>query len=186
MTTQAPRWQDRAACRGLPTEAFLGTSARATADALRVCARCPVRASCAVEGERNTHGIWGGVLIAPAYGTRPMPAPLQPAAVRAYRSQATPDTTTDRKENPMPTTRKPAVKATPSATPKATAPAEGRQSEVSKDGTHKCPSCKQTLPVTKFPTARTSEGNYERDLASCRKCREARRAEKKAAKTTAA
>ena len=48
-------------------------------------------------------------------------------------------------------------------------------SEVSKEGTHRCPSCRKQLPVTKYPTKRNAEGEYVRALDECRTCRDARR-----------
>ncbi len=63
------------------------------------------------------------------------------------------------------------------------------RSAVSQDGTAKCGSCKKPLPVTKFPTTRTKDGEYVRSTGECRACRDARRAAAKEARnqsTTAA
>ncbi len=64
------------------------------------------------------------------------------------------------------------------------------RSTVGKDGDHKCPACKTAKAVTQFPTKRSAEGEYVRDLDACRECRDAaravRKAEREAAKATAA
>lgn len=58
----APEWRRYAACRGLPTALFYPPADAPCAEALAVCARCPVRAACeqhaVTEGEE--YGIWGG------------------------------------------------------------------------------------------------------------------------------
>lgn len=63
-------------------------------------------------------------------------------------------------------------------------------STVSGEGTARCTACRKTLSVRKFPTRRNTEGAYERALSECRDCRDDRRksqrAEKDAAKTSAA
>ena len=55
-------WTAQAACRGLDTETFFGTTPEEAAEALAVCAVCPVRAQCLESAIRNreTSGIWGG------------------------------------------------------------------------------------------------------------------------------
>lgn len=58
-------WQDRALCRGLPTEWWYPDKGNFTADnheAIRICQRCPVKGEClAYANERQEeHGIWGG------------------------------------------------------------------------------------------------------------------------------
>lgn len=64
MTAASPTvgWQHRAACRGLPTGLFYPPTGAPAAEALAVCARCPVRADCdehaRVHGEE--YGVWGG------------------------------------------------------------------------------------------------------------------------------
>jgi hypothetical protein len=185
-------WQDHAACRGMPTAAFFPPPGVPAEAAQRACSRCPVRLPCADYGRGQSHGVWGGVLRDPQptprnhYGTPLVPAALQPAAQEPYRSQRTANTTTTTP------TEAPAMTAknTPAETPAATTDEARTKSTVSKDGDHKCPSCKTTKPVTKYPTKRNAEGEYERDLAECRECRDARRAarkaEKDAAKATAA
>ncbi len=182
-------WQDDAACRGMPLDAFFPLSGVVPEAAQRACCRCPVRVRCADYG-RGQVGVWGG-----AYRQRPevpqflrpaVPEALQPAAQQPYRSQPTTDTTT------TPPQEAPAVtaKTTTAETPAATTDEARTKSTASKDGEHKCPSCKTTKPVTKYPTQRNAEGEYVRALDECRECRDARRAtrkaEKAAAKATAA
>jgi WhiB family redox-sensing transcriptional regulator len=55
-------WTARAACRGADTEIFYPASHDEEAEALALCATCPVRAQCLEDALRNreTHGIWGG------------------------------------------------------------------------------------------------------------------------------
>jgi WhiB family redox-sensing transcriptional regulator len=55
-------WTQQAACRGIDTEIFYPASADEEAEALSVCATCPVRAQCLDYAIRNreTYGIWGG------------------------------------------------------------------------------------------------------------------------------
>ncbi|NUT92758.1 MAG: WhiB family transcriptional regulator [Saccharothrix sp.] len=45
-TGRPPAWREQAACRGLDTERFFATSAKATSDAVAVCSACPVRDLC--------------------------------------------------------------------------------------------------------------------------------------------
>jgi WhiB family transcriptional regulator, redox-sensing transcriptional regulator len=56
------RWTDRAACRGTDTEIFFPANPDEEAEALSICATCPVRAQCLDYAVRNreTYGIWGG------------------------------------------------------------------------------------------------------------------------------
>ena len=61
-----PRWNDRAACRGIGHRDFFpeitdppAVRAAKNARALSYCNRCPVRAECAEAG-RHEHGTWGG------------------------------------------------------------------------------------------------------------------------------
>lgn len=58
----ALQWYDNAACRGLDVELFYATEPGATAQALRVCASCPVRVAChdAAMRDREAFGVWGG------------------------------------------------------------------------------------------------------------------------------
>lgn len=63
MTVPATDWMIHAACRGLGKTMFPDPADRARiADAVRVCAGCPVQIDCAVlaRGERN--GVWAGKL----------------------------------------------------------------------------------------------------------------------------
>jgi Transcription factor WhiB len=60
---QPPDWHAYAACRGLPTEAFLGSaSAVDVARAKARCAGCAVLSPClaAAKADRSLEGIWGG------------------------------------------------------------------------------------------------------------------------------
>jgi WhiB family redox-sensing transcriptional regulator len=55
-------WTDSAACRGTDTEIFYPVNAEEEAEALSICATCPVRAQCldyAIHN-REAYGIWGG------------------------------------------------------------------------------------------------------------------------------
>ena len=56
------RWTDRAACEGTDTEIFYPSTPDEEAEALSICATCPVRAQCLDYAVRNreTYGIWGG------------------------------------------------------------------------------------------------------------------------------
>jgi WhiB family redox-sensing transcriptional regulator len=64
MTSASPAagWWTRAACRGLPTSLFYPPPGTPAAEALAVCARCPVRAACEDHARQRgeEHGIWGG------------------------------------------------------------------------------------------------------------------------------
>jgi len=55
-------WTARAACRDLDTEIFYPATADDEAEALAICATCPVRAQCLDQAlrDREQHGIWGG------------------------------------------------------------------------------------------------------------------------------
>ena len=55
-------WTERAACRGTDTEIFYPVTPDEEAEALSICATCPVRAQCLDYAIRNreTYGIWGG------------------------------------------------------------------------------------------------------------------------------
>lgn len=71
-------WKDDAACRNAGVDFFPSVTVpyrgyKATpsmreeyeaklAEALALCERCPVRLECARAGQREQHGIWGGVL----------------------------------------------------------------------------------------------------------------------------
>ena len=62
-------WDLTAACRGVDTESFYGTTAASVARAKGICGRCFVQTDClsvADEMERDlgpkmVHGIWGGL-----------------------------------------------------------------------------------------------------------------------------
>lgn len=195
--TEQLRWQDRAACAGMPLSVFFPPPGARTEAAQRACSRCPVVGPCAEYGERQSHGVWGGrvrsanVARDDAEDDRreatkpPVPAHLQPVGGGAYRSQRTANTTTT-----TPTEAPAMSKNTTDETPAATTDETRAKSAVSKDGDHKCPSCKTTKPVTKYPTVRNAQGEYVRSLDECRPCRDerraARKAEKEAAKATAA
>ena len=55
-------WTGQAACRGTDTEIFYPVTSDEEAEALSICATCPVRAQCLDYAVRNheTYGIWGG------------------------------------------------------------------------------------------------------------------------------
>ena len=55
-------WTEQAACRGAGTETFYPATPDEEAEALSICATCPVRAQCLDYAVRNheTYGIWGG------------------------------------------------------------------------------------------------------------------------------
>ena len=55
-------WTQQAACRGTETEIFYPVTSDEEAEALSICATCPVRAQCLDYAIRNreTYGIWGG------------------------------------------------------------------------------------------------------------------------------
>ena len=55
-------WTDQAACRGTDTEIFYPVTPDEEAEALSICATCPVRAQCLDYAIRNreNYGIWGG------------------------------------------------------------------------------------------------------------------------------
>ena len=62
-------WDLQAACRGVDTEAFYGTTHASVARAKGICGRCFVQTDCllvadALEqelGAKMVHGIWGGL-----------------------------------------------------------------------------------------------------------------------------
>jgi WhiB family transcriptional regulator, redox-sensing transcriptional regulator len=62
VTVMTRAWTARAACRGLDTEIFYPATSEEEAEALAVCATCPVRAQCLEYALRNreANGIWGG------------------------------------------------------------------------------------------------------------------------------
>jgi hypothetical protein len=64
--THRPAWHARAACRGSATVLFFpephSSHPAATAAATALCRRCPVRVPCAVAGETEEHGVWGGTV----------------------------------------------------------------------------------------------------------------------------
>jgi hypothetical protein len=189
-------WQDNAACAGMALDAFFPVGGGVTEAAQRACSWCPVRLPCAAYGSDQSHGVWGGEAREQPWGrfvTAAKPAvaeALQAAAQQPYRSQRTAKTTPPPPEGAPAMTAKNTPVEKPAETPAAATDEARTKSTVSKDGDHKCPSCKTTKPVTKFPTHRNAEGEYVRDTAECRECRDARRAtrkaEREAAKATAA
>ena len=56
------KWTARAACIGTDTEIFYPVTPDEEAEALSICATCPVRAQCLDYAVRNRepYGIWGG------------------------------------------------------------------------------------------------------------------------------
>jgi len=83
MANLTDSWRRRAACVGMPAALFFpdtdrpepdataaaisaqtATATAAAAAAARVCATCPVRVECLAAGERELHGIWGGLTVA--------------------------------------------------------------------------------------------------------------------------
>ena len=55
-------WQQDAACRDAEPDVFFSTAEGDRAEAMRLCAACPVRLEClehALES-REAYGIWGG------------------------------------------------------------------------------------------------------------------------------
>jgi hypothetical protein len=88
MANLTDSWRSRDACVGMPTALFFPDTDRpepdataaavsapaasavmtsavaASAVAARVCATCPVRVECLAAGERELHGIWGGLTVA--------------------------------------------------------------------------------------------------------------------------
>src|SRR5262245_43068856 len=62
-------WDMEAACRGVDTETFFGTTHASVARAKGICGRCLVQSDCLpaldeMEGDLGTkmvHGIWGGL-----------------------------------------------------------------------------------------------------------------------------
>lgn len=108
---------------------------------------------------------------------------LQAPTKEPYRSQRTDTTTTPlRKALAMTAKTTPAKTDTTPAPEVAPAPTTDRaKSTVSQDGTATCAGCQTDLPVTRFPTVRNAEGGYERALAECRSCRDARRVAKRKA-----
>lgn len=196
--TEQLRWQDRAACAGMPLSVFFPPPGARTEAAQRACSRCPVVGPCAEYGERQSHGVWGGQVRSANVArddaeedrteaaNTPVPEALQPAPSQPYSCQRTATTTT----TTTPTEAPAMSKNTTTESPAATTDETRAKSAVSKDGDHKCPSCKTTKPVTKYPTVRNAQGEYVRSLDECRPCRDerraARKAEREAAKATAA
>lgn len=57
-----PAWHAHAACHGLTGLFYPEAGSSATAaTAKQVCAGCPVRVECGDAGNRESHGIWGGM-----------------------------------------------------------------------------------------------------------------------------
>jgi WhiB family transcriptional regulator, redox-sensing transcriptional regulator len=61
--TSPPSWHEWAACRGQPLSTFFpeSTTAQASAPAVRICSRCPVRVECRAAGALEPDGVWGGI-----------------------------------------------------------------------------------------------------------------------------
>jgi hypothetical protein len=194
-TLRELEWQDQAACRGMGLDAFFPLPGVWPEAAQRACSRCPVAGPCRDYGATQEHGVWGGLRASASERGRganakpAVPEALQPPVKQPYSCQGTANTTTTPPQEAPAMTAKTTATVTPAATP-TTADETRTASTVSKDGEHKCPLCKTTKPVTKYPTQRNAEGEYVRALAECRDCRDARRAtrkaEKDAAKATAA
>ena len=55
-------WTARAACRGLDTGTFYPATPEQEAEALAICATCPVREQCLEQAlrDREQYGVWGG------------------------------------------------------------------------------------------------------------------------------
>ena len=70
---ERPGWHARAACVGMG-DLFHQRGQRATEQARRVCAGCPVRRECAAEGERvdeaHDQGMRAGLTARERYGRR--------------------------------------------------------------------------------------------------------------------
>lgn len=183
----ASAWMVRAACRGTDPDLFFPGSGEPADEATAVCGRCPVREPCGEYG-RDMAGIWGGLRPRERKAGRRrdeghsrtgVQEPLQQERAGPYSSAGTHTTT---KETPPMAAKK---KSTAPAATATTADESGvparAKSTVPKEGTTRCPVCKQTMPVTKFPTVRNAEGVYERSTDECRGCRDTRRAAAKAA-----
>ena len=56
-----PAWAAEAACRDAPKAWFYPDLGGDAGRAKQVCARCPVRAECLAAGQREAHGVWGGM-----------------------------------------------------------------------------------------------------------------------------
>lgn len=58
-----PDWMSRAACIGLDPELFFPVETAGGAEAVQVCASCPVRTECLAHAVATDarHGVWGGV-----------------------------------------------------------------------------------------------------------------------------
>ena len=66
--TRDLEWRNRAACRGVPTDAFYPNPANWGAEsraARKMCDACPVRAACAQNAldNREEHGIFAGINV---------------------------------------------------------------------------------------------------------------------------
>jgi hypothetical protein len=60
-----PKWEDRAACKGMDTNIFFpGHGATTVKQAKAVCAECPVQTECFLKSNHvfsQRYGIWGGM-----------------------------------------------------------------------------------------------------------------------------
>lgn len=82
-------WRASAACRGLDPNLFFPKTGTSNADALAVCAGCPVRSECGEEAmaNRERYGIYGGMSertrrskLATRLGANRRPGPVKRAS----------------------------------------------------------------------------------------------------------
>jgi WhiB family redox-sensing transcriptional regulator len=59
-----PEWHKDAACRGMDPAIFYPENNYTSYRGQVICEGCPVRNLCDEAGEKESHGIWGGVLPA--------------------------------------------------------------------------------------------------------------------------
>lgn len=70
-------WMDAAACKDADPELFFGPG---TAEAKRICDRCPVRDQCRDYSRGDTYGVWGGESEQDRRARRPGRQPSAPPA----------------------------------------------------------------------------------------------------------
>ena len=65
MLGSVPRWWAHAACTDQPTDLFFADGRGRLAEAVRVCATCPVRRDCYQDARARgeEYGVWGGVVF---------------------------------------------------------------------------------------------------------------------------
>lgn len=73
-STRPPEWTVDAACRGLTPDAadrlfFTETGGPPPAEALSLCAGCPVTQQCADAGATERYGIWAGANVRSSGGS---------------------------------------------------------------------------------------------------------------------